>query len=110
MSYCRSKTRHRKVRQVSSLSVPGGIDSGDRLISETTPLLRNRSTSTETTPLLTNSNILVIPEVEVHEIVHKKSPSLLRTLFVVFGPLMAQGHLCKLFGDAMMFVGPMIQR
>lgn len=57
-----------------------------------------------------NSNSPIVPEVDVRKVVHQKSPSLLRTLFIVFGPLMSQGHLCKLFGDVMIFVGPVLQR
>jgi hypothetical protein len=103
-AYCRSKSKHQNTRQDS-------VQNGSVSAAERASVSRDSSSATEATPLLMNSNSpVVVPEVAVQKAVNKKSPSLLRTLFIVFGPLMAQGHLCKLFGDFMIFVGPMIQR
>ena len=68
--------------------------------------------SSDNTPLLNGfSTNIAADDVTVRSPPHCcKSPSLLLTLLRVFGPTMAQAHVCELIGDIMIFCGPLLQR
>jgi hypothetical protein len=89
-----------------ALSFRNDTENGGRLTSVSTPLL-STATSENTPPLAQIYDKESVPDVVTRT---GKTPSLLRTLIIVFGPKMAVGHLCKLFADVLTFAGPLLQR
>ena len=92
---CRPKVRGQRSEGLGA-HLSTTVENGS--LSERTPLLNGGAVSSRD------------PTVEFRQTLRHKTPSLMRVIVKVFGPMLLLANTGKLFADALMFAGPLLQR